>query len=280
MVSAACARDAQQLIAVGINLFLGNGCGDDAATLSQALGGRALAVTDGNQIPDVVGFDLSPQQERCSDDADGDVFGAQRKLAQLGGGKPTFQWIEAGPVGECTGRASDPDPTSVRAETWLAIAGGAAGIGYLPASWTEAIGTGLAQTDAEIRELTPALLAQAVDAQATSSVVKVGARTLNGATYVIAVNTTCVPVDTTIAVPGLTATAVGVYDEQREVTTSGGAFADHFEPLAVHVYVAPPSTWTTTTATTPFRDPQLAGSHDSGPGDTTFGAGRVAVTTR
>jgi SpoIID/LytB domain protein len=293
VVSAACAQEAQAKIAVGINLFLGNGCGDDGA-LAEALHGRAFTATDGHDengplaagavvlrgppatpgllsfltltehfysgaaplpqgngiyptlagLADLIGFGLYPQQGWCRDDAYGDVYDAQRELAQLSGGKPTFQWIEAGPMERCTGQAPDPDPASVRAETWLAIAGGAEAIGYDPPTWTDAVGAELARTNAQIRTLAPALLDGSIDAQAASPLVKVSARAHNGATYVIAVNTTRSPVDTTIAVPGLKATAVDVYDEQRQVSVAGGAFADHFDPLTVHIYVAAPATWT------------------------------------
>jgi hypothetical protein len=43
---------------------------------------------------------------------------------------------------------------------------------------------------------------------------------------------------------GLTATAVDVSDEQRQISVAGGAFADHLDPPAVHIYIAAPATWT------------------------------------
>jgi hypothetical protein len=305
VVSAACAQDAQAKIAVGINLFLGNSCGDNSA-LVEALHGRAFAATDGYdengplageavivrgppptpgllsfltltdhfyskatplpqvstiyptlaRLADVIGFELYPQQAWCRDDAYSDVYDAQRELAQQSSGKPTFQWIEAGPMGTCTGLAPDPDPASVRAETWLAIAGGARAIGYDPPTWTDAVGAELARTNAQIRALAPALLGDSVDAQAASPLIKVSAKARNGATYVIAVNATRSPVDTTIEVPGwLTPTAVDVYDEQRQLSVAGSAFADHFDPLAVHIYIAAPATWTSPATPEPPATP-------------------------
>jgi hypothetical protein len=56
------------------------------------------------------------------------VYWMQREIVALTGGKPTFQWIEAGPMEHCR-EYLDPTPEIVRAETWLAIAGGARGIG-------------------------------------------------------------------------------------------------------------------------------------------------------
>ena len=50
-------------------------------------------------------------------------------------GKPTFQWIETSKMtGECP--SLQITPAIVNAETWLAITGGACGIGYFTNSWT------------------------------------------------------------------------------------------------------------------------------------------------
>ena len=87
---------------------------------------------------DVIGFDTYPIEVRCSVEQIDNVFWMQRELIQLTGGKPTFQWIEAGPMEHCRWN-QDPTPGIVRAETWLAIAGGAKGIGYFPDYWEEDI---------------------------------------------------------------------------------------------------------------------------------------------
>src|SRR5881394_1667580 len=85
------------------------------------------------QIPDVLGFDLYPLQVWCRP-AFGDVFDAQAELHTLSGGKPTFQWIEVARMEQpCrTHSELDPTPATVRAETWLSVAGGADGVGYFP----------------------------------------------------------------------------------------------------------------------------------------------------
>ncbi len=82
----------------------------------------------------------------------------QRELITLTKGKPTFQWIEAGPMEHCR-ENEDPTPTVVRAETWLAIAGGARGIGYFPDWWAEPIRNEVRLSNREILALAPALLA-------------------------------------------------------------------------------------------------------------------------
>ncbi|MDX6533089.1 MAG: stage sporulation protein [Gaiellales bacterium] len=222
-------------------------------TLTDQFYSKATPLPRGNpiyptlaRIPDVVGFDVSPPAQSCRDSEYGDVYNAQRELERLTGGKPTFQWIHVASGGKCNRGARVPDAAdaaTVHAKAWLAIAAGADAVGYSPGTWTQAVGAELARTNAQIRELTPALLGKDVEAKATARAVKVGARALNGATYVIAVNATRSPVATTIAVRRLKATAAGVYDEQRRVSVVGGAFRDRFDPLAVHIYVAAPPRW-------------------------------------
>ena len=113
----------------------------------------------------------------------------QRELVSLTRGKPTFQWIEAGPMEHCR-ENQDPTPAVVRAETWLAIAGGARGIGYFPDWWEETIRGEVRLTNREILALAPALLSPVAKANwSTDGPVRIGARRYNGATYVIAVNT-------------------------------------------------------------------------------------------
>ena len=138
---------------------------------------------------DVIGFDTYPVEVRCSLAQIDNVYWMQRELVALTRGKPTFQWIEAGPMEHCR-HNEDPTPTVVRAETWLAIAGGARGIGYFPDWWEESIRSEVRLANREILALAPALLAPVAKANwSTENPVRIGARRYNGATYVIAVNT-------------------------------------------------------------------------------------------
>src|SRR5438477_472908 len=119
---------------------------------------------------DVIGFDLYPLQSWCRFDSFGDVYDAQQELVRLAQGKPTFQWIEARAM-DCAGDpALDPTPATVRAETWLAIAGGAHGIGYFPKDWSPEIGAEIAREKAEIETLAPALTAPAIPGGAEGDV--------------------------------------------------------------------------------------------------------------
>jgi hypothetical protein len=195
-------------------------------------------------VPDVLGFDLYPLQVWCRP-AFGDVFDAQRELQNASGGKPTFQWIEVAPMEHpCRLQPNlDPTPASVRAETWLAIAGGASAIGYFPNQWARPIGDEIAHTNHEIKALTPALLAPVTTASSETDAVKVTARTLNGAIYVIAVNTTQTTVQARIAVDGIAGRSVTVFGTGSVVGSDDQGFSDTFGPLAARVYVIPPAGW-------------------------------------
>jgi hypothetical protein len=188
---------------------------------------------------DVVGFDLYPLQEFCSTAWLPDVAAAQRELVQQAGGRPTFQWIESS-TWKCNTPVLRVTPATVRAESWLAIAGGARGIGFFPADWPADVAPGIATVAREVSAISAALLAPDAAASATTPVVA-AARVLNGAIYVIAVNPTRAALRSTIHVPGLADRSTSVLGEGRSVRSSADSIADAFAPLAVHLYVAAPS---------------------------------------
>jgi hypothetical protein len=211
-------------------------------------------------ISDVVGFDLYPLQVWCRP-AFGDVMDAQRELGDTSG-KPTFQWIEVAPMEhQCKDHKQlDPTAATVRAETWLAIAGGADGVGYFPNVWSAEIGDAISQSNWQIKELAPALLADDWEASSDAPGLRVAARQLNGALYIIAVNTNDRALSAVVHVPKLGARTTEVVGETRSVTAQADSFSDQFAPLDVHVYVAPPEGWTTpppdtSTAEDPNSDP-------------------------
>ena len=195
-------------------------------------------------LADVVGFDLYPLQVWCKP-AFGDVFDAQHELSDVTGGKPTFQWIEVAPMEQPCGENPNLDPTAatVRAETWLAVAGGADAIGYFPNRWKRDIGDEIARTNREIKGLAPALLAPQVPATADAPAVKVSARTLNGALYVIAVNTSSQTIQTKISVAGIGGRSATVLGDGAVVGSDDTGFSDTFAPLAAKVFAVPPQGW-------------------------------------
>jgi hypothetical protein len=197
------------------------------------------------QIPDVLGFDLYPLQVWCRP-AFGDVFDAQAELHNLAGGKPTFQWIEVARMEHpCrTHPELDPTPATVRAETWLSIAGGADAVGYFPNQWAAPIGVEIARANRQIKALTQALLAPTILATSDNGTVRVSARSLNGALYVIAVNTSSATVTARINVDGIagrSATVLG--GNGPAVAADDSGFSDTFGPLDVRVYIIPPAGW-------------------------------------
>jgi hypothetical protein len=192
---------------------------------------------------DVIGFDTYPLEVRCSIEQIDNVYWMQRELISLTGGKPTFQWIEAGPMEHCTWN-QDPTPAVVRAETWLAIAGGARGIGYFPDYWEEGIRDEVRLSNREILALAPALLSPATKATwSTQAPVRVAARRYNGATYVVAVNTSTEPTTASFAVPGLGGRKLRVFREGRVVSPLGDLVSDRLPGLGVAIYVVPPPGW-------------------------------------
>jgi hypothetical protein len=195
-------------------------------------------------IPDVIGFDLYPLQVWCRP-AFADVFDSQRELHTGSGGKPTFQWIEVAPMEHpCKKHAElNPNPATVRAETWLAIGGGADGVGYFPNRWTDPIGAEITRTNHEIKALGPALLAPAANTSSDTDAVRVSARTLNGALYVIAVNTTSTTVQSKISVEGIAGRSATVFGGAAAIAADAQGFSDSFGPLAARVYIIPPQGW-------------------------------------
>jgi hypothetical protein len=189
---------------------------------------------------DVVGFDLYPLQEWCRPGRIADVAHAQRELVRLARGKPTFQWIEAGPMNKCTDAADTVTPTALRAETWLAVAGGAHGIGFFPPQWDATLVPVVTQLTRELDALAPALLLPPTTASSSSPLL-LRAWNRRGALYVVAVNPSVTASFTgRIGVRGLGSRTLTVLDEGRSLRAENGAFDDAFGPLAAHVYVVPP----------------------------------------
>jgi hypothetical protein len=196
-------------------------------------------------IPDVLGFDLYPLQVWCRP-AFGDVFDAQQELHAVSGGKPTFQWIEVARMEQpCRKHLElDPSPATVRAETWLSIAGGANALGYFPNHWSDPIGQEITHTNREIKALSQALLGPTVPASSDNGTVRVSARTLNGALYVIAVNTSSSTTQAKISVQGIAGRSAAVLGGGGPAMASDDqGFSDSFGPLAARVYVIPPAGW-------------------------------------
>ncbi len=189
---------------------------------------------------DVIGFDSYPIEEWCKPETIDRVWWLQQDLMAQVGGKPTFQWIEAGPMEKC--KKYDPTPAVVRAETWLAIAAGARGIGYFPDVWPADITAEIGRINRDIVALSPALLN--VKEARTMSVggLRVGIRKNGGATYVIAVNPTSKPLGkVTLPIAEAAGKKVRVFGEGREPSVVGNQIQDDFGAYGTHIYVIPPA---------------------------------------
>jgi hypothetical protein len=180
------------------------------------------------------------------------VYRAQRELATIyTPDKPTFQWIETSAMtGECP--TMPITPVIVNAETWLAVAGGACGIGYFTNSWTGVLWNRwdfdpgvehqVAATVADVEHLAPALCTQpGTVAVPWDGTVAATSRTLNGALYVIAVNASDRPTRIPFGVTALAGRTLTVLGEGRTIVPVKKIyFRDSFAPYQVHVYVAAP----------------------------------------
>lgn len=199
---------------------------------------------------DVVGFDLYPIVKFCGRIPLLDVFRAQRELTTIyAPGKPTFQWIETGSMtGECP--SIDVTPAIANAEAWLAVAGGAMGVGWFTSSWTsngwnrwnvsDAMLAQIAATDARLQSLAAVLTAPVGEvATLPSSSVGASSRNLNGTLYVIAVNAAGTPAATWLRVDGLGGRTLVALDGSRPLRPSKRVLVrDTFAPYEVHVYRA------------------------------------------
>ena len=189
---------------------------------------------------DVVGFDLYPLQEYCRPDLIPGVFDAQRELAGLAAGKATFQWIEVRAM-KCAGSGTtEITPATIRAESWLAIAGGAHGLGFFPGDWGNEVGRTIAGIAARVDQLAPALLRPALPVAADTPTVRASARELDGALYVIAVNTTAQRVHATLSSELLGDRGLSVVGSSRTVVSTDATLTDSLPPLGVRIYVAAP----------------------------------------
>ena len=188
---------------------------------------------------DMIGFDLYPLQNWCRPERLVDVYYSQRELDELAKGKPTFQWIEAAGMTCPHDGPTAVTPHTVRAESWLAIAGGAKGLGFFPpAAWTGDVGEAIAGVTEMTRELGPALTAPEVVATAepADGLVKAGARRLGNQLTIVVANAGYEPADATITVPELDGRTLAVVGTGRRVAPDGDSFSERFPALGTRVY--------------------------------------------
>ena len=207
---------------------------------------------------DVVGYDVYPIYGWNKPEWIHLVHDATELLTEMAGERPVYAWVETSRGGQYTGALENQtrvEPRHIRAEVWMAICGGATGIGYFTHRWKpsyEQFGVpeenrkALARINAQITRLAPAILGRKLERSAAVSATdaKVDAlfRRYGGHVYVFAVNydEKQVKASPTFGIEGLEAgTEIEVIDEDRTVKARAGAFTDEFGPLAVHIYKLP-----------------------------------------
>lgn len=161
--------------------------------------------------------------------------------------KPVIADIEASSINGLP----RPTPEQLRAEVWMSLIHGAAGIQYFchrmePLNETDclddaATAAALERINREILELAPALNTQsyAMSPSSSNDAVPIRAvlKRLNGARYVFAASMADGITTATFALSDIDASVdVEVIGENRSIAPSNGTFDDAFEPYAVHLY--------------------------------------------
>lgn len=195
------------------------------------------------RLADVAGFDLYPLNH-CQSDLS-TVYDAQRQFVALAGSRPTFQWIETGPLKSSYCGGFKMTPAQLTAEAWLAIVGGARGIGFFTQTLEPArafnVSDPVLHAMRRVADLVPAvkpgLVGKTEPSSANSPAIKVLARVGGGRTYVFAVNSLPQQVRAEVRAPALADGPARAFGEHRTVDVTRHGFADTFAPLAVHVYV-------------------------------------------
>jgi hypothetical protein len=196
------------------------------------------------RLADVAGFDLYPLNH-CQHDLT-QVYDAQRAFIALAGSMPTFQWIETGALDSTYCGGFSMSAAQLTAEAWLAVAGGARGIGFFTQTLSPAaafsvaapVQRAIAHFGSMAGAVRPGLVGRTISSGADSPAVKVLARSSEDATYVFAVSgSNSERVRVQIRVPQLRDGTLRVFGEKRTVTVSNHNFVDEVAPLGVHVYV-------------------------------------------
>jgi hypothetical protein len=177
--------------------------------------------------------------------------GVERLNTYAGWKKPVVADIEASSI-EGLPR---PSPWQLRAEVWMSLIHGAAGIQYFchrmtPLNETDCLDdadtvSALERINRELTLLAPALNSQSYALSPLSSNADVPIRAVlkysGGERYVFAAGMANGAATAAFALNGIDASvSIEVIGEDRSIVPSDGRFEDAFEPYAVHLYRIPP----------------------------------------
>lgn len=176
--------------------------------------------------------------------------GIEKLNDYAGWSKPVIADIEASSIDGLP----RPTPEQLRAEVWMSLIHGAAGVQYFchrmtPLNETDclddaATAAAMARINREITQLAPVLNSQSYGLTPLSSnhdvPVRAVLKQLENERYVFAAGMADGATHATFSLPGLdSGTSVEVIGESRSIVASEGAFEDAFEPYAVHLYRMP-----------------------------------------
>ena len=156
----------------------------------------------------------------------------RRRSRRSSGSRPT--------TGSASG-ANNVTPATVRAESWLAIAGGAHGLGFWPAQWDPVDERGDLGRRPRRRAPRPGDLHAADRRQRQLRQIQMSARHVGRRARTSSRSTPAGrPRTRNSSIPSLNGRPLSVMGESRRVNSDGDIFSDHFAPLAVHIYIAAP----------------------------------------
>jgi hypothetical protein len=219
-----------------------------------ACAGRLDMYPQYEQGADIVSFDIYPLNE-TDPSVKGDLWlvsvGVDRLRQGTSYTKPVWNWIETTGIDD---PADTPTPAQIRAEVWMSLVHGSAGIGYFAhifsPSFIEAgllslptVKAGVKSINAEIASLAPVLNtpsignAAAVASQNAAVPVDIMVKRQGGALYVFAVAMRPGATQATFTLRGVAGGTATVLGESRTIPVVGGVFSDAFAAdYTVHLY--------------------------------------------
>ena len=203
---------------------------------------------------DIVSFDIYPLNETDAS-VKGHLWlvavGVDRLRQGSNYSKPVWNWIETTGIDD---PASTPTPAQIRAEVWMSLVHGSAGIGYFAHIFSpsfieagllseQAVKAGVKAINAEVTSLAPVLNtpsignAATVASQNSAVPVDVMVKRQAGALYVFAVAMRPGATHATFTLRGVDGGTATVIGESRTRAVVGGSFEDDFAAdYAVHLY--------------------------------------------
>jgi hypothetical protein len=228
-----------------VMLLLGQGVADAEWPGRGECDGRDEQYPGYAEAADVLGFYYYP----VSRDRPLELFasGVERLLEASRHRKPILALIEAASVVEGMPR---PTPDQMRAEAWIALVSGAAGIAYYCHDFEPELNETDCLDDAptrdamqrineELMQLAPALNSPTVSNGVTiESDARIGTRLtrIAGTTYLFAASLSNEPTEARFDLRAIGEASAEVIGEDRELAIEAGALEDSFDAFAVHLY--------------------------------------------